>query len=388
MANALEGPMIIAVAAWLAYLVSAAGSRFAAQLRALRDHPNHRSSHTRPTPKTGGIAIIGAWLTGMAVLAAFAPEREIVSHTALLAALAAGALALGFADDALNLSPLFKFAGQLGLAALFAAWFGPLAAAPVPFVGYVDLAPAVGFALTALWIVAFMNAYNFMDGANGLAAGSAAVALCAFCVIAGFSGAFFAAAAAFLLASALFGFLPVNLKRGRLFMGDNGSQAVGFVVAALGVIAANASDGRASALVMPVIFLPFLMDVAVTLAHRAARGQNVLSAHREHAYQFLIRLGASHAQTAVAYMGLTALSAAAAILMLVLPGAWQWLAPAALAALLAVPALRLYRDALRAGLLPGGGLEAQQRQGALAEAAEQEARGGEARGRAPRQAAE
>ncbi len=350
MAHALEGPMILAVAAWLAYLVAAAGSRFAAQLRALRDHPNHRSSHTRPTPKTGGIAIVGAWLAGMFVLAAFTPARDIVSYTALLSVLGLAALGLGFADDVLSPSPLFKFAGQIALAALFAAWFGPLAAAPAPGIGYVDLPPAVGFALTAAWIVGFMNAYNFMDGANGLASGTAAAAMCGFCVIAAFSGAYFPAAAAFVLAAALFGFMPVNMRRGRLFMGDNGSQGVGFIVAALAVIAANGSDGRASALVAPVIFLPFLMDVAVTLAHRAIRKQNILSAHREHLYQLMLRLGATHVEVAVIYMGLTAISTAAAIVMLALPGAWQWLAPALLAAVFAVPAARVYRRAVRAAL--------------------------------------
>jgi len=123
-----------------------------------------------------------------------------------------------------------------------------------------------------------------------------------------------------------------------------------FIVAALAVIAANGSDGRASALVAPVIFLPFLMDVAVTLAHRAIRKQNILSAHREHLYQLMLRLGATHVEVAVIYMGLTAISTAAAIVMLALPGAWQWLAPALLAAVFAVPAARVYRRAVRAAL--------------------------------------
>lgn len=351
MANSLEGPMIIGVAAWIAYLVSAAGSRFAAQLQTLRDHPNHRSSHTRPTPKTGGLAIVGAWLAGMFVLAVFLSDNDITTYAAFLSGLAVCALGLGLADDLMNASPYLKFAGQFAVAALFAALFAPLAAAPIPFAGYVELAPVVGFVLTVLWIVAFMNAYNFMDGANGLASGSAAAAMCGFCVIAAFSGEAFAAASAFLLAAALFGFLPVNMKRGRLFMGDNGSQAVGFVIAALTVLAANLSDGRVSALVLPVIFLPFLMDVAATLVHRAVRGRNVLSAHREHVYQLMMRLGASHTQVAVTYMGLTSISVAAAILMLALPAGWQWLAPAGLAAVFAYPASRVYRAAAREGLL-------------------------------------
>lgn len=354
MMNPLEGPMVIGVGAWIAYLIAVAGSRFAARSKRLRDHPNHRSSHTQPTPKTGGLAIIAAWLAGVFVFGVFSGSAQITSHAALLGVLALCALGVGLADDLFDMSPLWKFAGQFAVAGLFVAFFTPLQGAPVPFAGYAELG-FVGVFLTVFWFAAFMNAYNFMDGANGLAAGSAALAMCGFCVIAAFSGAPFAAACAFLLAVALFGFLPVNLRRGRLFMGDNGSQAVSFIIAALAVMAANASEGRVSALVIPVIFLPFLFDVALTLAHRAIRRQNMLSAHREHLYQLIIRMGASHASVAVAYMAMTALSTAAAILMLALPAESQWLAPAALTVVFAVAAFAVYRRAYAAGLFADGG---------------------------------
>lgn len=349
MTNPLEGPMVIGVGAWIAYLIAVAGSRFAARSKRLRDHPNHRSSHTQPTPKTGGLAIVAAWLAGLFIIGVFSGSPQTTGQAALLGAMALCALGVGLADDLFDMSPLWKFAGQFAVAGLFIAFFAPLQGAPVPFVGYAELGLA-GVFLTVFWFAVFMNAYNFMDGANGLAAGSAAVAMCGFCVIAAFSGAPFAAACAFLLAVALFGFLPVNLRRGRLFMGDNGSQAISFIIAALAVIAANASEGRVSALVIPVIFLPFLFDVAVTLTHRAIRRQNILSAHREHVYQLMIRMGASHTSAAVAYMAMTALSTAAAILMLALPAESQWLAPAALAIVFAVAAFAVYRKALAAGL--------------------------------------
>lgn len=351
MANSLEGPMVIGVAAWIAYLASVAGSRFASQLKTLRDHPNHRSSHTHPTPKTGGIAIIGAWLCGMFVLAAFIADGEITLRAALLGVLAICALAVGLVDDLFTASPWFKFAGQFAVASVFAAAFSPLVGAPVLFAGYLEFNPVIGYLVTVFWFVAFMNAYNFMDGANGLAAGVAAVAMCGFCVIAAFSGEVFTAAVSFLLAAALFGFMPVNMKRGRLFMGDNGSQAIGFIVAALAVITTNLSDGRVSALVAPVIFLPFLMDVTATLMHRVIRKQNVLTAHREHGYQLMMRLGASHTEVAIAYMGLTAISTAGAIIMLALPASLQWIVPAVLFIVFAIPAARIYRQAREAGLL-------------------------------------
>ena len=353
MASSLDGPMIIAVAAWIVYLISMAGSRFAARANALRDHPNHRSSHTRPTPKTGGLAMIGAWLAGMFVIGVFSGAPQTALVALLLSILTVFALGVGLADDLFDMPPLWKFAGQFAVAGLFMLAFAPLQGAPVPFFGYAELGTA-GVFLTVFWIAGFMNAYNFMDGANGVAAGCAGIGLCGFSIIASFSGAPFAAAAALLLAVAAFGFMPVNLKKGRLFMGDNGSQAISFVIAALAVIGANATGGRISALALPAIFLPFLLDVAFTLVHRAVRRKNILAGHREHVYQLLMRMGASHARVAVIYMALTAVSTAAAILMLALPPAYQWLAPAALATAFGAGALSVYRKARLAGLLPYG----------------------------------
>jgi UDP-GlcNAc:undecaprenyl-phosphate GlcNAc-1-phosphate transferase len=202
-----------------------------------------------------------------------------------------------------------------------------------------------------LWIVAFMNAFNFMDGANGLAAGAAAVGLAWFAVMAGFAGAPTLAVAALLLALACSGFLPDNLVRGRLFMGDNGSMLIGFFIAAFAVLGANWTGGRLSVLAAPVIFLPFIFDVALTLVSRMIRGQNIFAAHREHLYQLQMRMGASHARIAVIYMGLISLCAAAAIIMLTLPAALQWLAPLLLILLFAMAAFAVYRKAVPAGLL-------------------------------------
>ncbi len=349
MTNSFDGPLITAVAVWIVFLVSLTGSRFASRSDNLPDHPNHRSSHQRVTSKAGGFAIIGGWLAGMFVVGSFSGIPDTASQATLLSGVAFLALALGFADDRIHLPPSWKLIGQVAIAALFVAAFTPLQSAPAPFFGEIMLGFA-GIIITILWIVAFMNAFNFMDGANGLAAGSAVVGLCGFCVIASFAGAPFAAIASFLLAVAAMGFMPSNLYRGALFMGDNGSQAVSFLIAALAVIATNASDGRISALIVPVIFLPLLFDVFWTLSSRIMRKQNILSAHREHLYQLLIRTGASHIRVAVIYMTLTALSTAAAILMLTLAPAFQWIAPAILCTFFAIGASKIHAIAHREGL--------------------------------------
>ena len=349
MANSLDGPLITIVAAWIVFLVSLTASRFASRSKKLPDHPNHRSSHQRVTSKAGGFAIMGGWLAGMFILGAFSGIPETLKQAIYLCSVGFLAFCLGVADDRMHLPPSRKMLGQIGLAVLFIVLFAPLQTAPIPLAGELSLG-LIGILVTVFWIVAFMNAFNFMDGANGLAAGSAVVGLGGFSVIAGFGGAPFAAIAAFLLAVAAMGFMPSNLRRGRLFMGDNGSQAVSFLIAALAVLAANASGGRVSALAIPVIFMPLLFDVAWTLVSRLLRGQNILTAHREHLYQLMMRSGATHTYVAVVYMTLTVASTAAAILMLTLTPAYQWIAPALLIVFYSFGAMRIYARARKAGV--------------------------------------
>jgi UDP-N-acetylmuramyl pentapeptide phosphotransferase/UDP-N-acetylglucosamine-1-phosphate transferase len=350
MLDSLDAPLILVVAGWVSYVIAMSVSRLLSGSRILPDNPNHRSSHERATSRAGGLAIYGGWFAGLLILAAFSGIAEIARISLSLGGLALLALGIGFADDKWMMSSFWKFAGQVAVATLFVAVFGPLILAPLPFVGLTVLGTA-GVVVTVFWIVGFMNAYNFMDGANGIAAGAASVGLSAFAIITAFSGALLVAAVAILLAIACFGFLPANLARGKIFMGDNGSQSISFAIACLGVYAANETRGDVSALVMPVIFLPFIFDVTWTLGHRILRKKNILAAHREHNYQILLRLGASHLRVALIYMALTAFSSAVAILMLALPPGVQWLAPALLSVLFAIAAIRLFRTAEKTGLL-------------------------------------
>jgi len=350
MVSFTDSPLVITVAAIVVYLTTLTASGLAMYAKFLPDNPNGRSSHTRVISRAGGVGIFGGWFAGIFILAAFSGSSESIFVAVKLAGISALAFLIGLADDKWALSPVVKLSGQTVAAGLFVWLLGPLQSAPLPFIGEA----ALGFwgpALTIIWIVGFMNAFNFMDGVNGIAAGSALTGLIAFSVIALFTGAPIAAVTAILLAIACFGFLPANLGKGRLFMGDSGSQALSFLIAAFGIYAANATGGRASALIMPVIFLPFIFDVSWTLAHRLIRGQNILSGHREHLYQLLLRQGYSHAKVAVLYMSLTALCAGAAFLMLALAPRAQWIAPAALCALFLAGAAVVYISALKANLL-------------------------------------
>lgn len=350
MVSFADSPLVISIAAIVVYLTTLAASRISMYAKFLPDNPNGRSSHIRVTSRAGGVGIFGGWFAGIFILAAFSGSTEATFVAVKLAGISALAFCIGLADDKWALSPRLKFSGQVAAAALFVWLLGPLQVAPVPFFGEAALG-FWGAGLTIVWIVGFMNAFNFMDGVNGISAGSALTGLVAFAIIALFTGAPVAAVLAILLAIACFAFLPANLGKGRLFMGDSGSQALSFLIAALGIYAANATAGHASALLMPVIFLPFIFDVAWTLAHRFIRRQNILAGHREHLYQLLLRQGFSHTKIAVLYMSLTAFSTAVAIFMLALSPGAQWLAAALLCALFSIGAVYIHISALKANLL-------------------------------------
>lgn len=342
---------LTALVAFVLTLVAAyAGSMLAMRSQTLLDSPNERSSHNLAVSRAGGVAMLVATVAGLFVIAAFSSDNETRHAAVQFLVLAVFAGGVGLADDRANLSAPVKFGGQVLVAAAFVWWVGPLAQASIPYFGMVELGSA-GVLVTVFWIVAFLNVFNFMDGVNGIAGGAAAIGLMFFAIVAGQAGLGAGAVIALLALAATLGFLPANVVRGQLFMGDCGSHFLAFIIAGLAVYAANASDGRVNPLLMPTIFLPFIIDVAFTLTHRIMRKRNILVAHREHIYQLILQCGATHATVAAFYAGAVAFCAAGAIAMLALPPAWMWAAPAIISILLLIVAMRIYAGAKANGMI-------------------------------------
>jgi UDP-GlcNAc:undecaprenyl-phosphate GlcNAc-1-phosphate transferase len=351
--NGYSGALIAAIGGLAAFAATHLILRVVASMDFLLDRPNERSSHVVVTPRSGGIAILGGWLVGMTLTAGFVGWPGFAAECAKFAPLVIAASLFGLADDRFGLRPAPKFGAQILLAVAFVAAFGPLSAAPMPFVGIIELG-VLGAPISIIWIVAFMNAFNFMDGVNGIAAACGALALAAGAAAAAFGGAPFWAVVCGLAAVSLIAFLPMNFPRARIFMGDNGSQAIGFLIAVGAIGIANATSARVSSLFLPCLMLPFIYDVGFTLIDRLRRRQNLLAPHREHLYQLLLRQGFSHAGVTAAYLSVTALCAAVSLLMLRAPADGQWLAPALAAAVLTGPALTIRQRAMRLGLLTDG----------------------------------
>ncbi len=280
------------------------------------DHPNARSAHSRPTPRGGGVGVVLAFVIGMLVLylrADYARIAEMQFLGVILAAVAIAAVAL--ADDIRDLSARFRLAAQ-GSAALVALGSGLVVTKlALPWVGVVDLG-LLGPALTLFWIVGCTNAVNFMDGLDGLVGGTLLIVSVALCAIAAELRGWFVYAAALFLAAGLAGFLPFNLHRARIFMGDVGSQFAGFVLAVLAVAATRIEGQQLSFLLVPLLMFGLLFDAAFTLARRAIMGERLAEGHRTHLYQLAQRSGMPVRAVAGVHWGFALFHAGLAVLFL------------------------------------------------------------------------
>jgi UDP-N-acetylmuramyl pentapeptide phosphotransferase/UDP-N-acetylglucosamine-1-phosphate transferase len=237
---------------------------------------------------------------------------------------------VGLADDFRPLPAAWKFVGQT-LAALPVAIALPLAPDGVPFVLPSPLAALASAALVLL----FVNAWNFMDGIDGIAAWAAVVVCTSVLAVATGAGAALVAPVAMGLLAACLGFLPLNFPKARVFMGDCGSHALGFGLAVL-VLASPRIEIAGVALAASAAFL---VDVLGTLVLRARDGERLASAHRRHLYQLATRSGYSHARVTMAYVAWMLASGvgmvmaqqagreaiAAALVFFATVSAWWWL---------------------------------------------------------------
>lgn len=266
-----------------------------AKRRSLLDMPNHRSSHTVPIPRLGGAAIVPATLVGATVLVQDADWR--------VALLAVGALivaAAGFFDDLKSITPVQKYAPQLVAAALGAYATQPELSVDLSFVEF-DIGGWRAILLTAFWITAFINAFNFMDGIDGLAGGVGALTAAGLVLLTSAHSLFLLLP----LAAALGGFLGWNISPASIFMGDGGSQFVGYTLA-VGAIWWPAFD--VSVVPVLLVFAPFLFDTGFTLLWRLWKRLSVFHAHRTHLYQRMTAVGHTHRDVSHLYFAATALS--------------------------------------------------------------------------------
>jgi UDP-GlcNAc:undecaprenyl-phosphate GlcNAc-1-phosphate transferase len=306
----------------LLVLLSAATVRGMIAARVM-DTPAARKAHDRPTPKGGGVGIVVTFLVGIAVLYRFAAFARLADPYFLGVIEASVAIAVvAFFDDLFDWPFVIKLGAQV-LAASVAVSSGLYVTAfHFPYVGPLPLA-WVGIVATLLWLLFATNAMNFIDGLNGLASGVALIASLFIVFIAEQHGGWFGYAAAGLLATGLAGFLPFNFPKARIFMGDVGSQFVGFMLAVLAVVASRFDDVPLSFLLVPMLLSGVLFDVAFTLARRALQGEPVTQPHRGHLYQVAQRSGLSPVTVTLVHWGFALFGGACCLLFIAVPSPYK-----------------------------------------------------------------
>ncbi|HEY5804501.1 MAG TPA: glycosyltransferase family 4 protein [Lysobacter sp.] len=269
----------------LHFVLAAAGTwvaRHYALRRRLLDQPGARRSHAVATPRGGGISIVVAVLLGCAWLGMQWPQ-----HAVLLACFATGLVlvaGIGWVDDHRPLSPWLRLAVQ-ALAALILAWAVHRSTGTT--------SPAV---LAFVLVMVLVNVWNFMDGIDGLAASQAGIAAAGLALVPGTGPWGWLAAG---LVAAICGFLPFNFPKARIFLGDVGSGALGYILAVL-LLAAHI-EGRSHWLLLLLPVSAFLVDAGFTLTMRMLRGERWWTPHVQHAYQCWARRQGGHVVVTLTY---------------------------------------------------------------------------------------
>jgi UDP-GlcNAc:undecaprenyl-phosphate GlcNAc-1-phosphate transferase len=257
----------------------------------IMDVPVARSSHAAPTPRGGGLGIVASVLTGLGTLyfsARYGRLDDTYFLGVILGFIAIAAVSL--ADDVFGFPFFWKLFAQL-FAALVAVLNGLyLDTLFLPVIGPVPLG-AFGIPFTVGWILFMTNAMNFVDGLNGLCAGIAAIAGTALAILAASEGGNFVYFGALLLTAGCLGFLPFNFPKAQIFLGDVGSQSIGYWLAVLAVAAARFDSTQVPFFLVPILLAAPLFDVAFTLVRRLFAGARLSDGHRGHLYQVAQRAG-------------------------------------------------------------------------------------------------
>ncbi len=303
--------VVFLVSAGTVLLITPLVRRIAARLGAI-DRPSDRKVHPKPTPTLGGIGILAGVLVAMGV-AYFIPEfRRLYRQSFELQGVVLGALVitgLGVVDDVRALSAPAKAAGQILAAGLLILTGVELLFFWFPTQGVISLGSDVAVPLTVAWVLIMVNATNFIDGLDGLAAGIVAIAAGAFFVWVVAAPAPFsestsiAALIAAVTAGAAVGFLPYNFYPARIFMGDSGAMLLGLLLAASTIAGVGRSiqpsRGALAAFAIPILIPLFvvavpLVDVILAIVRRIRRGRPVYAPDKEHIHHQLRQIGHTH----------------------------------------------------------------------------------------------
>ncbi|MFC9286789.1 MraY family glycosyltransferase [Streptomyces sp. NPDC057052] len=317
--------LTLCVTAAVTYLLTGPVRKFAIVAGAMPEI-RARDVHREPTPRLGGIAMFFGLCAGLLVADHLTNLNQVFEKSNEPRALLSGAALIwliGVLDDKFEIDALIKLGGQMIAAGVMVMQGLTILWLPVPGVGTVALTPWQGTLLTVALVVITINAVNFVDGLDGLAAGMVCIASAAFFMYAyriWYSYGIEAAAPATLFAAILMGmclgFLPHNMHPARIFMGDSGSMLIGLVLAAGAISITGQVDPdvmnlfsgseRATVHQTVPVYIPLLLpltiiaipaaDLILAIVRRTWRGQSPFAADRGHLHHRLLEIGHSHSR--------------------------------------------------------------------------------------------
>jgi UDP-GlcNAc:undecaprenyl-phosphate GlcNAc-1-phosphate transferase len=307
-----DAVLATALALMVALLATPVAGRLAWRIGAI-DEPRERGLHQYPTPRLGGLAILTAVATSSLI---FLPHEQ--QTTGILIGAAVIAL-VGAIDDILELEAEFKLVGQILAAAIPVAAGVRVDAMTVPFLGRIELSEPLAYGLTVLGLVILMNIVNFIDGVDGLAAGVCAIAAATFATISLSLDREVAGVLALIVAAATLGYLRHGFAPASIFLGDSGSNLLGFLLGTIAIQGALKTNAVV-ALAFPLVILAVpIFDTGYVIAKRIKYKRPVYKADKAHLHHRFARIGFSPRRTTLYLYGWTLSLAALALAMRFVP---------------------------------------------------------------------
>lgn len=256
------------------------------------DLPDPRKVHTIPTPRVGGVGIV---IGSLIPIILWVPlDNAIIAY--LFGAIIL--LAFGLWDDSRELGHYVKFIGQF-VAVLAVVYYGDVYVKTLPFADLEPISPTIGKPFTVFAIVGMINAVNHSDGLDGLAGGLSVLSLSCIAYLASLTDGYQVIAIAIATLGGVLGFLRYNTHPAGVFMGDGGSQFLGFTLGVLAVLLTqNANTALSPALPALLLGLP-IIDILAVFAQRAYQGMNWFRATKNHIHHRLLELGFEHYETVI-----------------------------------------------------------------------------------------
>ncbi len=272
------------------------------------DTPDARKVHVMPIPRAGGIGIVLGALLPMVIWLPFSDTMTSYYLGALIL------LILGTWDDIAQLGHYVKSLGQFA-AALLVVYYGGIYVESFPFMDMEPLSPAIGKPFTVIALVGMINAINHSDGLDGLAGGESLMSLAGILFLAALCNGFDTMVMVVAVMGGVFGFLRFNSHPARVFMGDGGSQFLGFSLGVLAVLLTQ-RDNPALSPMLPLLVLGLpIADILVVFWKRARAGGNWFRATRNHVHHRLLELGFHHYESVTVIYSIQAALVFAAVLL-------------------------------------------------------------------------